>query len=278
MLLVSEDLDEILALADRVAVMYEGRIVGELDARRRRRGDRPADGRGAGTAVGSSGGWSSRGGSRSRCPRLARVRLRADRRSCSWRPAMTPARPTGGSSTRVPRCRGADVDARLREAARVHRAGGGGRLPHAALQHRRRGAAVSRRDRRGAAWRSSLAGHRGVSIAAMIAAGARCGAAWALIPAVLRAFCATNEIITSLMLNYVAALILNYLIFDRLSYWRDTSSPRRRCSRRASRCRRRRRGRRSTSAASVVPFGFLLAIGVATTSGCSTSGRASASR
>ena len=31
-LLVSEDLDEILALADRVAVMYEGRIVGVLDA------------------------------------------------------------------------------------------------------------------------------------------------------------------------------------------------------------------------------------------------------
>jgi simple sugar transport system permease protein len=27
------------------------------------------------------------------------------------------------------------------------------------------------------------------------------------------------------MLNYVAALILNYLIFDSLSYWRDTSTP-----------------------------------------------------
>jgi ABC-type uncharacterized transport system ATPase subunit len=32
-LLISEDLDEILALADRVAVMYEGTIVGERDAR-----------------------------------------------------------------------------------------------------------------------------------------------------------------------------------------------------------------------------------------------------
>src|SRR2546423_7299805 len=31
-LLISEDLDEILALADRVAVIYEGAIVGELDA------------------------------------------------------------------------------------------------------------------------------------------------------------------------------------------------------------------------------------------------------
>ena len=32
-LLISEDLDEILALADRIVVMYEGAIVGEVDAR-----------------------------------------------------------------------------------------------------------------------------------------------------------------------------------------------------------------------------------------------------
>ena len=32
MLLISEDLDEILALADRIVVMYEGAIVGERDA------------------------------------------------------------------------------------------------------------------------------------------------------------------------------------------------------------------------------------------------------
>jgi ABC-type uncharacterized transport system ATPase subunit len=30
-LLISEDLDEILALADRIAVMYEGEVVGEVD-------------------------------------------------------------------------------------------------------------------------------------------------------------------------------------------------------------------------------------------------------
>ena len=44
-LLISEDLDEILALADRDRVMYEGAIVGEVDADDgERRGDRPADG------------------------------------------------------------------------------------------------------------------------------------------------------------------------------------------------------------------------------------------
>jgi simple sugar transport system permease protein len=58
----------------------------------------------------------------------------------------------------------------------------------------------------------------------MCATGAVGGALWALIPGALRAFFATNEIITSLMLNYVAALVLTYLIFDSESYWRDTSS------------------------------------------------------
>ena len=65
----------------------------------------------------------------------------------------------------------------------------------------------------------------GVAIPVMIVAGALGGALFALIPALLRAFFKTNEIIVSLMLNYVAALVLNYLIFDSLSYWRDTSSP-----------------------------------------------------
>ena len=63
-----------------------------------------------------------------------------------------------------------------------------------------------------------------VLIFAMVAGGAALGAAWGAIPGLLRAFLRTNEIITSLMLNYVAALVLNYLIFDSLSYWRDTSA------------------------------------------------------
>ena len=78
----------------------------------------------------------------------------------------------------------------------------------------------------GAAAGIALGQHSGwVSVPAMIAAGAAGGAALALVPALLRAFLSTNEIITSLMLNYVAALVTNYLIFDSQSYWRDTSSP-----------------------------------------------------
>src|SRR5436309_6381726 len=60
------------------------------------------------------------------------------------------------------------------------------------------------------------------AIAAMVVAGCAGGAAWGLIPGVLRAFFKTNEIITSLMLNYVAAYVLTYLIFNSHSYWRQT--------------------------------------------------------
>ena len=59
-------------------------------------------------------------------------------------------------------------------------------------------------------------------IAAMVVSGCVGGALWGLIPGVLKAFFRTNEIITSLMLNYVAALVLTYLVFESESYWRET--------------------------------------------------------
>jgi general nucleoside transport system permease protein len=62
-----------------------------------------------------------------------------------------------------------------------------------------------------------------VVIVAMMAAGAAGGALLAAIPGVLRAFFSTSEIITSLMLNYVVALIIDYLIFGSHSYLRDSS-------------------------------------------------------
>jgi ABC-type uncharacterized transport system permease subunit len=61
-------------------------------------------------------------------------------------------------------------------------------------------------------------------VVAMCAGGGVLGAMWALIPGVLRAFAHTNEIITSLMLNYVAGYVITYLIFDSASYWRDIST------------------------------------------------------
>lgn len=62
-------------------------------------------------------------------------------------------------------------------------------------------------------------------IAMMMVGGALAGTAWAMIPGLLRAYLHTNEILTSLMLNYVAGLFMYYLIYDSTSFWRDTTSP-----------------------------------------------------
>ncbi len=77
----------------------------------------------------------------------------------------------------------------------------------------------------GAAAGLYLGGRGGPSafvIAAMVAAGCVGGVVWALIPAILRAFFKTNEILTSLLMNYVAGYVLTYLIFESESYWRQT--------------------------------------------------------
>jgi ABC-type uncharacterized transport system permease subunit len=57
-----------------------------------------------------------------------------------------------------------------------------------------------------------------VLLPAMLVAGFVAGAAWALLPAWLRAWHAVNEIITTLMLNYVAVLWVNYLVYGP---WKD---------------------------------------------------------
>ena len=68
-----------------------------------------------------------------------------------------------------------------------------------------------------------LALHFGASgspalLPAMVLAGAVSGALWAAIPALLRTHFNANEILVSLMLNYVAGLWLTYLVFGP---WRD---------------------------------------------------------
>lgn len=61
-----------------------------------------------------------------------------------------------------------------------------------------------------------------LTLVLMIVIGGLCGAAWAAISGALKAWLNTNEIITSLMLNYVAINLANYLIFGSMSYWRET--------------------------------------------------------
>lgn len=64
----------------------------------------------------------------------------------------------------------------------------------------------------------------GMVVVGMMLMGMLFGASYGSIVGVLRARFNTNEIITSLMLNYLAGILLNYLIFNSRSYWRDPRS------------------------------------------------------
>lgn len=57
-----------------------------------------------------------------------------------------------------------------------------------------------------------------IMLPAMLAAGVVGGAFWGLIPAIPRAYFGTNETLTTLMLNYVAILWVDYLVFGP---WKD---------------------------------------------------------
>jgi ABC-type uncharacterized transport system permease subunit len=56
----------------------------------------------------------------------------------------------------------------------------------------------------------------------MMASGAIGGGLWAALAAFPKAYLNTDEVITTLMLNFVALAIMNYLIFGSISFWRDT--------------------------------------------------------
>jgi simple sugar transport system permease protein len=56
---------------------------------------------------------------------------------------------------------------------------------------------------------------------AMIAMAAAAGGFWGMIPAILRQRLKTNEIIVTLMLNYIAILLLDYLVYG---VWKDPTS------------------------------------------------------
>ncbi|PID72203.1 MAG: branched-chain amino acid ABC transporter permease [Desulfobulbus propionicus] len=55
----------------------------------------------------------------------------------------------------------------------------------------------------------------------MIAAACLAGGGWGMVPAVLRQRLGTNEIIVSLMMNYIAILLLDYLVYG---IWKDPTS------------------------------------------------------
>jgi general nucleoside transport system permease protein len=102
-----------------------------------------------------------------------------------------------------------------------------------------------------------------LTILAMCVCGAAGAALWALIAGALRAFARTNEIITTLMLNYVAGLLLTYMIFDSASPWRDLSTVQTRSFPQSVALKPSQFWPTVTVFGVSVSFGFLLAIGVA---------------
>ena len=63
-----------------------------------------------------------------------------------------------------------------------------------------------------------------VAIVASFTAGVLGGMAWSLIAGVLRAYQRTNEVISTLMLNFIALNLIDYLVVDTASLWRDPLS------------------------------------------------------
>jgi simple sugar transport system permease protein len=102
-----------------------------------------------------------------------------------------------------------------------------------------------------------------LTILAMCVCGAAGAALWALIAGVLKAFARTNEIITTLMLNYVAGLLLTYMIFDSASPWRDLSTIQTRSFPQSVALKPSQFWPTLTVFGVSVSFGFLLAAGVA---------------
>ena len=64
----------------------------------------------------------------------------------------------------------------------------------------------------------------GLAVPIVLAAGAAGGALWILVPAWTRAQRGASEIITTLLMVYVALFLMRYLIFGSHSHWRDAES------------------------------------------------------
>ncbi|HLJ61712.1 MAG TPA: ABC transporter permease [bacterium] len=61
-------------------------------------------------------------------------------------------------------------------------------------------------------------GHSALAVPALLLVGMGAGAAWCLVPAILRAWLSVNETITTLLMNYVALLLVDFLIYGP---WQD---------------------------------------------------------
>lgn len=65
---------------------------------------------------------------------------------------------------------------------------------------------------------------RPLAVAVVLAAGMVGGVLWIVVPAIARAWLDASEIITTLLLTFVALYLMRYLIYGSGSYWRDPTA------------------------------------------------------
>jgi len=63
-----------------------------------------------------------------------------------------------------------------------------------------------------------------IAVPSVLVCGALAGAAWIALPALLRARLGTSEIVSTLLLNYVALNLVNYFIFGSTGFFRDPTT------------------------------------------------------
>ncbi|HEX5147327.1 MAG TPA: ABC transporter permease [Conexibacter sp.] len=65
----------------------------------------------------------------------------------------------------------------------------------------------------------------GVAVPLVLLAGVAGGMAWVLVPALARAYLGTNEVLSTLMMNFIAFQLMAYLVVGVASIWRDKTQP-----------------------------------------------------
>lgn len=65
---------------------------------------------------------------------------------------------------------------------------------------------------------------RPLAVLVVLLFGALGGVLWVLVPALARAYLGTSEIITTLLLNFVALYLMRYLVYGSASFWRDPNT------------------------------------------------------
>ena len=220
-LMISEDLDELLSVCDRIVVLHDGHIVASLKPDQTdRHADRPPDAGCRMITMPDLGSDRWRSGTRLVVVFVSSLIVFALLLVANGADPIAGYRAMWSSITRDSGAIG-DVLVRMvpyllgslavivPARAGLFNIGGEGQLVLGSV---------------GAFWAANAldqSAPRAVTLILMAVAGMAFAGGWALLAAGLRVFAATNEAISTLLLNYLATLVLGWLVFGR---WKDPGS------------------------------------------------------